>query len=93
MTTSKETETSLIEGVILDPQHPHVLKDATGALKMNTKLTRKAAIRQITYAVTANITILSSGMGIGFPSIAMHSLTDPSNSVVLSENQASWFGE
>lgn len=58
-----------------------------------TELTRKAAIKQIVMAVVANITIISSGMGIGFPSIAMIELTSSTSSVVLSESNATWFGE
>lgn len=56
-------------------------------------LTRKAALMQITMAIVANITIISSGMGLGFPSIAMLELTNSTSSVTLSENEASWFGE
>ncbi|XP_058060057.1 facilitated trehalose transporter Tret1-like [Anopheles bellator] len=56
-----------------------------------TELTRHAAIKQIVMAVVANITIISSGMGIGFPSIAMIELTNSTSSVVLSESNATWF--
>ncbi|XP_055546945.1 facilitated trehalose transporter Tret1-2 homolog [Wyeomyia smithii] len=55
------------------------------------RLTRKAAFMQITMAIVANITIISSGMGLGFPSIAMIELTNSTTSVTLSESQASWF--
>ncbi|XP_052899373.1 facilitated trehalose transporter Tret1-like [Anopheles moucheti] len=56
-----------------------------------TQLTRRAAITQIVTAVVANITIISSGMGIGFPSIAMIELTNSTTSVVLTESNATWF--
>uniref|UniRef100_A0A182P6F3 Major facilitator superfamily (MFS) profile domain-containing protein n=1 Tax=Anopheles epiroticus TaxID=199890 RepID=A0A182P6F3_9DIPT len=56
-----------------------------------TQLTRRAAITQIVTAVVANITIISSGMGIGFPSIAMIELTNSTTSVVLTESDATWF--
>uniref|UniRef100_A0AAG5DGI4 Major facilitator superfamily (MFS) profile domain-containing protein n=1 Tax=Anopheles atroparvus TaxID=41427 RepID=A0AAG5DGI4_ANOAO len=56
-----------------------------------TELTRRAALTQIVTAVVANITIISSGMGIGFPSIAMIELRNSTSSVVLSESEASWF--
>ncbi|XP_053693390.1 facilitated trehalose transporter Tret1-2 homolog isoform X2 [Sabethes cyaneus] len=55
------------------------------------RLTRKAAFMQITMAIVANITIISSGMGLGFPSIAMIELTNSTTSVTLSESEASWF--
>uniref|UniRef100_A0A182NAM7 Major facilitator superfamily (MFS) profile domain-containing protein n=1 Tax=Anopheles dirus TaxID=7168 RepID=A0A182NAM7_9DIPT len=56
-----------------------------------TQLTRRAALTQIVMAVVANITIISSGMGIGFPSIAMIELTNSTTSVVLTESNATWF--
>uniref|UniRef100_A0A182JLB1 Major facilitator superfamily (MFS) profile domain-containing protein n=1 Tax=Anopheles atroparvus TaxID=41427 RepID=A0A182JLB1_ANOAO len=55
------------------------------------KLTKRAAITQIVATVVANITIVSSGMGIGFPSIAMMELTNSTTSVVLTESEATWF--
>ncbi|XP_053666955.1 facilitated trehalose transporter Tret1-like [Anopheles marshallii] len=55
------------------------------------KLTKRAVITQIVIAVAANITTISSGMGIGFPSIAMMELTNSTTSVVLTESDASWF--
>uniref|UniRef100_A0A182QI46 Major facilitator superfamily (MFS) profile domain-containing protein n=1 Tax=Anopheles farauti TaxID=69004 RepID=A0A182QI46_9DIPT len=65
--------------------------EATGS--SIAKLTKRAAITQIVTAIVANITIISSGMGIGFPSIAMMELTNSTTSVVLSESDASWFGK
>lgn len=72
------------------------LKSSTESLNSDSngnpnQLTRKAAIMQVTMAVVANITIISSGMGLGFPSIAMIELTNSTSSVMLTENQASWF--
>uniref|UniRef100_A0A182P6F5 Major facilitator superfamily (MFS) profile domain-containing protein n=1 Tax=Anopheles epiroticus TaxID=199890 RepID=A0A182P6F5_9DIPT len=64
--------------------------EATASSGM-AKLTKRAAITQIVAAVVANITIISSGMGIGFPSIAMMELTNSTTSVVLTESEASWF--
>lgn len=72
------------------------LKSSTESLNSDTNgnpLTRKAAIMQVTMAIVANITIISSGMGLGFPSIAMIELTNSTSSVMLTENQASWFGK
>lgn len=42
-------------------------------------------------SILANITIISSGMGLGFPAVTLHELTNPANSSVLSIEQASWF--
>ncbi|EAT35545.1 AAEL012288-PA [Aedes aegypti] len=70
------------------------LKSSTESLNSDSNgnpLTRKAAIMQVTMAIVANITIISSGMGLGFPSIAMIELTNSTSSVMLTENQASWF--
>ena len=43
-------------------------------------------------AILANITILSSGMGIGFPAITLQILEDKNDPMALNEDQASWFG-
>ncbi|XP_058818186.1 facilitated trehalose transporter Tret1-like isoform X1 [Topomyia yanbarensis] len=78
------------------PQDEKPLRSSTESLSSTpeedpNRLTRKAAIMQVTMAVVANITIISSGMGLGFPSIAMIELTNSTSSVTLTENQASWF--
>ncbi|XP_049535903.1 facilitated trehalose transporter Tret1-like [Anopheles darlingi] len=66
-------------------------KQVENSSSATVKLTKRAAITQIITAVVANITIISSGMGIGFPSIALMELTNSTTSVVLSESDASWF--
>lgn len=44
-------------------------------------------------AVLSNFSIISSGMGIGYPAITLTLLTTPTNdNVVLNDSQASWFG-
>lgn len=43
-------------------------------------------------SIIANITIISSGIGIGFPAITLVSLTDKNNPMALTPDQASWFG-
>jgi hypothetical protein len=47
-------------------------------------------IFQILMAILANITIISSGMGIGFPAITSELLTK--GSMPLTADQISWFG-
>lgn len=44
-------------------------------------------------SVLANFSILSSGMGLGFPAITFQSLTNQSDPMALSYEQASWFGK
>uniref|UniRef100_A0A903XVV8 Major facilitator superfamily (MFS) profile domain-containing protein n=2 Tax=Anopheles gambiae TaxID=7165 RepID=A0A903XVV8_ANOGA len=74
------------------PADPSANKAAEASASSGiAKLTKRAAITQIIAAVVANITIISSGMGIGFPSIAMMELTNSTTSVVLTESEASWF--
>ena len=41
----------------------------------------------------ANATVLSSGMGLGFPAITLEALKDENNPLKLNDDQASWFGE
>lgn len=55
-------------------------------------LTKKSAIMQITMSLLANVTIISSGMGLGFPAITLNALMDPNSSTAFSTQQASWFG-
>lgn len=55
-------------------------------------LTRRFAVMQITMSLLANVTIISSGMGLGFPAITLNALLDPNSSTALSTQQASWFG-
>lgn len=43
-------------------------------------------------SVIANLSILSSGMGLGFPAITLHTLTNNSTTMYLSNSEASWFG-
>lgn len=44
-------------------------------------------------SVVANITIISSGMGIGFPAIGLHSLTIEGDPMALTAEESSWFGK
>lgn len=55
-------------------------------------LSKKSAIMQITMSLLANVTIISSGMGLGFPAITLNALMDPNSSSALSTQQGSWFG-
>lgn len=44
-------------------------------------------------SLLANFSILSSGMGLGFPAITIQSLTNESDPMSLTYDQASWFGK
>lgn len=44
-------------------------------------------------SVLANVSNLSSGMGLGFPAITFQSLTNQTDPMALTNDQASWFGE
>lgn len=55
-------------------------------------LTKKSAIMQVTMSLLANVTIISSGMGLGFPAITLNVLTDLSSPNALTTQQGSWFG-
>lgn len=44
-------------------------------------------------SVLANVSNLSSGMGLGFPAITFQTLTNPADPMALTNDQASWFGK
>lgn len=48
---------------------------------------------QIACSLMANATVLSSGMGLGFPAITLNALKDVNNPLKLDDDQGSWFGE
>ncbi|XP_055547689.1 facilitated trehalose transporter Tret1-like [Wyeomyia smithii] len=58
-------------------------------------LTRRAGKRsdrmQVTMSILANLTVLSSGMGLGYSAITLHSLTQEDDPLRLNPDQASWF--
>jgi MFS family permease len=57
---------------------------------MEDKLTFKAAIIQIIFAVIANLTCLSPGMGLAFPAITSEILLKE-GVTKLTQDQVSWF--
>lgn len=60
-----------------------------------TILTQKAqtigARMQLTMSILANLTVLSSGMGLGYSAITLNALTSEDNPLRMNSNQASWF--
>lgn len=54
---------------------------------------RKSVNYQIILSIIANLSILSSGMVLGFPAIALHSLQNHTNKASLDDEEASWFGK
>lgn len=44
-------------------------------------------------SILANLTVLSSGMGLGYSAITLHSLTREDDPLRLNTEQASWFGK
>lgn len=55
-------------------------------------LSRSFYSLQIACSLMANATVLSSGMGLGFPAITLEALKDEQNPMRLNNEQASWFG-
>lgn len=53
-------------------------------------LSRKATIIQISLAMLANLSVLSPGMGLGFPAVTSEILLRDTN-IILSAEQVSWF--
>ena len=56
----------------------------------NKGLTSKAKYIQIGFAMLANFSILSTGMGLGYPAITTQLLAKD-DTVILTESQVSWF--
>lgn len=54
---------------------------------------RLAVRRQELMVILGNIGLLSAGMALGLPTVTLRQLTDPNETVHLSESQASWFGK
>lgn len=44
-------------------------------------------------SVLANFSNLSSGMGLGFPAITFQTLTNQTDPMALTNEEASWFGK
>ncbi|CRL02362.1 CLUMA_CG015156, isoform A [Clunio marinus] len=57
----------------------------------NKEFHRKSQWIQIACSLMANATVLSSGMGLGFPAITLEALKDKNNPLKLSDDEASWF--
>ncbi|GAB0093633.1 TRET1 [Sergentomyia squamirostris] len=49
-----------------------------------------SARRQIFASIVVNLTVMSSGMGLGYPATTLSLLTDPSSPMALTEEQGSW---
>lgn len=61
------------------------------SLRRSNKLSR--ATFQIVCSLMANATVLSAGMGLGFPAITLEALKNKNNPLYLDDEQASWFGK
>lgn len=66
-----------------------------GLLGSVAELARAASKRsnrmQLTMSILANLTVLSSGMGLGYSAITLHSLTREDDPLRMNSEQASWF--
>uniref|UniRef100_A0A182Q230 Major facilitator superfamily (MFS) profile domain-containing protein n=1 Tax=Anopheles farauti TaxID=69004 RepID=A0A182Q230_9DIPT len=67
-----------------------------GMNNMTTILTQEAHTKgtrmQLIVSILANLTVLSSGMGLGYSAITLHALTSEDNPLRMNSSQASWFG-
>jgi hypothetical protein len=54
---------------------------------------KKSVYMQVLMSVLANLTVLSSGMGLGYPAITTYALQREDDPMALSVEQASWFGK
>lgn len=56
-----------------------------------SKLRPASARRQWTITILANLSVLSSGMALGFPAISLDQLKSTSSPTALNSDQGSWF--
>ncbi|KXJ79556.1 hypothetical protein RP20_CCG000432 [Aedes albopictus] len=75
----KETEEGIIPGL-----YGSAVELARAASKRSNRM-------QLMMSILANLTVLSSGMGLGYSAITLHSLTREDDPLRLNSNQASWF--
>ncbi|XP_058447708.1 facilitated trehalose transporter Tret1-2 homolog [Malaya genurostris] len=61
------------------------------AAELAKRANRRSDRMQLTMSILANLTVLSSGMGLGYSAITLHSLTREDNPLRLNAEQASWF--
>lgn len=79
MEDDKQLTSSLVHKVSVIPKSEDVV------------LRSAAATRQWIIVLMANLSILSSGMGLGFPAVSLPELTSPTSPMQLNPSQASWF--
>lgn len=55
-------------------------------------VSKTSKIRQFLMVTLANLGVVSTGMGLGFPAVSLNQLKDTSQTFFLNSDQASWFG-
>ncbi|KAL5275266.1 hypothetical protein ACFFRR_001283 [Megaselia abdita] len=55
------------------------------------RLTPTATYRQLIMVILANLGIVATGMGLGFPAVSLNQLTDSDQDFHMTSSQASWF--
>lgn len=48
---------------------------------------------QILMCILINTSVLSTGMGLGFPAVTISALKNDSSSMALTESEVTWFGK
>ncbi|XP_058818192.1 facilitated trehalose transporter Tret1-2 homolog [Topomyia yanbarensis] len=59
--------------------------------ELSRRASKRSSRMQLTMSILANLTVLSSGMGLGYSAITLHSLTRENDPMRLNSEQASWF--
>lgn len=84
MEDEKKLTVSLVNNKV-----PVIQKTATK--EVVPKLRSAAAKRQWIIVLLANLSVISSGMALGFPAVSLPELTSPTSETKLDAGQASWF--
>lgn len=61
--------------------------------KINSKLERGRALRQVIAAFIANLGTINTGLVFGFSAVVIPQLQQSDSSIQIDENQASWVGK
>ena len=89
----KDKENVIVQPSKLIPTNPYENHKGKVYNPLEVKIAgKKSVYMQIIMSVLANLTVLSSGMGLGYPAITIYALTGGNDPMSLTIEQGSWFG-
>ncbi|KAG4077647.1 hypothetical protein HA402_012958 [Bradysia odoriphaga] len=86
------------ESKVLQPHRASINQSAKQKINNNIEVSEKSLglgaksiLTQILMCVLINTSVLSTGMGLGFPAVTIYSLTNQTSTMALTETEISWF--